>query len=69
MSGEMIDMGICPECHDHCEAEYPEEQEEVTVEKCPCRKGTERDNCPRCEGTGWKIDFEKIRRRSKKHDR
>jgi hypothetical protein len=31
MSGEMIDMGICPECHDHCEAEYPEEQEEVTV--------------------------------------
>lgn len=34
-----------------------------TGEKCGCRYGLERDNCPRCEGTGWKIDFKKIRSR------
>jgi len=30
MSGEMIDVGICPECHEHCEAEYPEDEETET---------------------------------------
>jgi hypothetical protein len=28
---------------------------------CSCRKGQHRDNCPQCEGTGWVIDFRKIR--------
>jgi hypothetical protein len=32
-----------------------------TGEKCNCKRGTERDNCPDCEGTGMKIDFRKIR--------
>lgn len=29
--------------------------------KCSCKKGVHRDNCPNCEGTGWVIDFKKIR--------
>ena len=29
--------------------------------KCSCKRGMERDNCPACEGTGWRIDFAKIR--------
>lgn len=36
-----------------------------TGEKCHCRKGMERDNCPTCEGTGLKIDFQAIRQASK----
>ena len=32
-----------------------------TGERCHCRPGMERDNCPDCEGTSWKIDFKKIR--------
>lgn len=32
-----------------------------TGEKCYCRPGLERDNCPSCEGTGQKIDFQAIR--------
>lgn len=34
-----------------------------TGEKCHCKRGIERDNCPVCEGTGWKIDFRAIRER------
>lgn len=34
-----------------------------TGNKCFCRKGIERDNCPSCEGTGLQIDFKKIRER------
>ncbi len=34
-----------------------------TGDKCGCRRGIERDNCPACEGTGWRIDFAKIRAR------
>lgn len=34
-----------------------------TGEKCSCKRGIERDNCPECEGTGEKIDFKKIRAR------
>jgi hypothetical protein len=36
-----------------------------TGERCTCRKGVARDNCPECEGTGWKIDFKAIRERKK----
>ena len=32
-----------------------------TGERCTCRRGQERDNCPACEGTGRRIDFRKIR--------
>jgi hypothetical protein len=28
---------------------------------CSCKPGIARDNCPQCEGTGQRIDFEKIR--------
>ncbi len=31
-----------------------------TGEPCGCRPGIERDNCPRCEGSGWRIDFAAI---------
>jgi hypothetical protein len=30
--------------------------------RCGCRRGVQRDNCPACEGTGWRIDFAAIRR-------
>jgi hypothetical protein len=36
-----------------------------TGEKCYCRKGTQRDNCITCEGTGMRIDFKKIRNHCK----
>jgi hypothetical protein len=29
--------------------------------KCHCRLGLERDNCPDCEGSGFRVDFAKIR--------
>ena len=32
-----------------------------TGAKCGCRAGQQRDNCPQCEGTGYKIDFAAIR--------
>jgi hypothetical protein len=31
-----------------------------TGAKCACKRGIERDNCPRCEGTGLVIDFAAI---------
>jgi hypothetical protein len=34
-----------------------------TGAKCFCKRGVQRDNCPECEGTGWKIDFVKLRAR------
>lgn len=34
-----------------------------TGQKCSCKKGIERDNCPNCEATGWVIDFAAIRNR------
>jgi hypothetical protein len=34
-----------------------------TGARCSCRPGIERDNCPQCEGTGWRIDFAAIRAR------
>lgn len=34
-----------------------------TGQRCHCRPGIERDNCPACEGTGWRIDFAAIRAR------
>lgn len=36
-----------------------------TGERCTCRRGMERDNCPRCEGTGQVIDFARVRALSK----
>lgn len=30
---------------------------------CSCKRGVHRDNCPVCEGTGWRIDFAAIRAR------
>jgi len=35
-----------------------------TGERCNCRPGVWRDNCPNCEGTGWVIDFKAIRERN-----
>ena len=32
-----------------------------TGAKCGCRAGIQRDNCLRCEGTGWVVDFKAIR--------
>ena len=37
------------------------EYQPKTGVKCSCKKGIERDNCARCEGTGMQIDFKKIR--------
>lgn len=31
-----------------------------TGRPCMCKAGLERDNCPRCEGTGQEIDFAAI---------
>lgn len=35
-----------------------------TGARCTCKRGIQRDNCSACEGTGWAIDFEAIRRRA-----
>lgn len=35
-----------------------------TGERCHCKRGIQRDNCPDCEGTGWRVDFRAIRERS-----
>lgn len=35
-----------------------------TGQRCTCRRGIQRDNCPACEGTGWRIDFAAIRARA-----
>ena len=32
-----------------------------TGARCRCKRGIQRDNCPKCEGTGWQIDFAAIR--------
>lgn len=32
-----------------------------TGQKCHCKPGQHRDNCPDCEGTGQRIDFAAIR--------
>jgi hypothetical protein len=40
------------------------EYQPKTGAKCGCRPGQQRDNCPRCEGTGEVIDFAAIRARS-----
>ena len=37
-----------------------------TGQRCTCRPGIWRDNCPACEGTGWQIDFRAIRARNMK---
>jgi hypothetical protein len=35
-----------------------------TGQKCGCKRGVQRDNCPACEGTGMRIDFAAIRART-----
>jgi len=35
-----------------------------TGARCHCKRGVHRDNCPDCEGTGWRIDFAAIRART-----
>lgn len=42
----------------------PRPYQPKTGEKCSCKRGVERDNCARCEGTGWVIDFAAIRARA-----
>jgi hypothetical protein len=39
------------------------EYQPKTGERCTCKRGVHRDNCPECEGTGWRIDFRAIRER------
>jgi hypothetical protein len=51
---------ICDKCAGKHEARAYQPK---TGERCGCRPGMERDNCPRCEGTGWIIDFKAIRSR------
>jgi hypothetical protein len=36
-----------------------------TGQRCTCKRGVQRDNCPACEGTGWRIDFQAIRDRAR----
>jgi len=35
-----------------------------TGQRCSCKPGIYRDNCPQCEGTGWIVDFRAIRNRN-----
>jgi hypothetical protein len=35
-----------------------------TGQPCHCKRGVQRDNCPDCEGTGMRIDFNAIRARN-----
>lgn len=35
-----------------------------TGARCGCKPGQQRDNCPACEGTGWRVDFAAIRART-----
>lgn len=41
----------------------PKPYQPKTGERCGCRRGVQRDNCPRCEGTGEVVDFAAIRAR------
>ncbi len=43
------------------------EYQPKTGQRCTCKRGQERDNCPRCEGTGQVIDFAAIRARASGH--
>lgn len=40
-----------------------------TGERCGCKPGIYRDNCPRCEATGWVIDFRAIHAARHERDR
>jgi hypothetical protein len=35
-----------------------------TGNKCGCKRGIERDNCPACGGMGLQIDFKAVRERN-----
>lgn len=43
--------------------EEPRPYQPKTGQPCNCKPGIERDNCPKCEGTGMRIDFAAIRAR------
>lgn len=65
--------GLTPTPAGRCPFEYwhrykqerprPREYQPKTGAPCNCRPGMQRDNCPACEGTGWRIDFAAIRSR------
>lgn len=48
----------------HCGIPMSENQP-TTGARCGCKPGIQRDNCANCEGTGWVIDFAKIRNRQR----
>lgn len=56
------------ECKDCVTATLTQARSEAyqpkTGQRCGCRRGQERDNCPACEGTGQQIDFAAIRARN-----
>ena len=39
-----------------------------TGNPCTCRRGIERDNCPKCEGSGWEINFHALHARKQRQD-
>ncbi len=45
------------------EAKQAKAYQPKTGERCGCRRGVQRDNCPRCEGTGEVVEFAAIRAR------
>jgi hypothetical protein len=40
-----------------------------TGERCGCKRGIERDNCPQCEGSGKRVDFARIHRERAERER
>ena len=47
----------------------PRPYQPKTGERCNCKPGIQRDNCPACEGTGSRIDFAAIRARAAAHNK
>lgn len=59
-----VDQGVIDQyANDTVSTSKPEYQPK-TGQKCHCKRGIERDNCPDCEGTGMRIDFAAIRARA-----
>ena len=50
-----------PTYSDSCKFSIPEPM--PTLGPCACKRGTSRDNCPNCEGTGNAIDWPTYHRR------
>jgi hypothetical protein len=49
---------------DESESMKAKQYQPKTGQPCGCKAGQERDNCPKCEGTGMRIDFAAIRARN-----